>query len=488
MRESDMNTISGGVASTVLMQKAAEGIFKSVTWQSKVLIVCGSGNNAGDGYALAPMLKKSGTECEILCISSKFSPDGKYYFDKCIDLGITILQNSEKVDFSSYKIIVDCIFGTGFKGDIPENIAPVIQKINASTAYKVSCDINSGLNSDTGMSKLCVKSDLTVSIGTYKLGHFLNMAKDVIKEKSNCDIGIEIIGEKYHLIEKDDIKICFPERKNFSNKGTYGYVTLIGGCREYSGAIKLANLSLSSLKVGAGVAKLAVPEEIAPSVMPYMLESTLLPLKSYNGYVVFDKEKLDEIIKSSRVICLGMGFGQGGDNEKIIEYILKNYDSVFIIDADGLNSLAKSDKEILKNSKCKVILTPHIMEFSRLSGYSKDEIFENSVDLAKRYAKETGVTLLLKGTSTIITDGVRVFITDKGSPSMATAGSGDVLSGIICGICSQNINGDILLNVACGAYVNGRSGELAAENVNTVSALSSDTVSAIPTAISEIIK
>lgn len=520
MRESDNATIKAGTPSTELMWRAAQGIYDNVKWQSPVLIVCGKGNNAGDGYALALILQKQSIQCEILCLFDSFSPDGKYYFEKCTQGGIKIIKSGESVDFSAYKIIVDCIFGTGFKGTVSAEIIPIIEKINSSPAYVVSCDINTGLNADTGtvshneldapfsahggltatvpvdakngfgtsFDNLAIKSNLTVSIGTYKTGHFLNMAKDIMKEKVNVPIGIDIVGEKYYLIEKEDVRACFPERKNFSNKGTYGYVTLIGGCIEYSGAVKLSNLSLSALKTGVGVSKLAVPEEIANSVMPYMLESTLYPLKSHNGYIAFNQTQLDEIIKTSRVICIGMGLGQGGDNEQVIEYILKNYTGVFIIDADGLNSLAKMDIEILKNATCKVVLTPHIMEFSRLSGRGKDEIFENSIELAKAYAKETGVILLLKGTATIITDGVRVFITDTGSPAMATAGSGDVLSGIICGVCSQNINGDTTLNVAAAAYINGRCGEIAAEKINPVSALSSDTVSAIPQAITEIIK
>lgn len=488
MRESDAYTIKNYVSSKELMYRAANGIYESVTWHGKVAIVCGTGNNAGDGYALALILRQNGIYCDIFLIKEKFSEDGFYYFNKCMESAIPCLVYSGE-DFSDYDMIVDSIFGTGFHGDVGEAEAKVINAINKSGKYVVCADINSGLNGDNGLtSSVCVKSDITVSIGTLKPGYLLNMAKDNISKLVNCDIGIKSVNRPYGLIESSDVKKIFPKRANFSNKGTYGYITLIGGSYEYSGAAKLANLSLSALKAGGGVVRLAVPRCICDGVMPYLLESTLFPLDDSDGAIRFSEKQIQGAMKNSKAVAVGMGMGERGDNLKIIEYILKNYEIPVIIDADGLNALAKTDMSLVRNTRCRVILTPHLGEFSRLTGLLIEEIEKNPVEVSKKYAKENSVILLLKGPTTIITDGERVVFSDTGCPGMATAGSGDVLSGILAGICSANAcSDDMLLCVASGAYINGRAGEIAQKRTNYVSMVASDTVNGIEKAISEIL-
>ena len=197
MRESDRWTIENLVSSKELMERAGKAIFSQVSWKAPVGIICGKGNNAGDGFVVASLLKDNGIECEIvLLFEDSFSEDGKYFFEKCIEKGIPVSGSN---DYGKYATILDCIFGTGFKGEVKEPARSAIEKINASGAYVVSADINSGLNGDTGLGDLYVRSDLTVSIGTYKYGHFLGHAKEAMKDKVNCDIGIKIIGETKEL-------------------------------------------------------------------------------------------------------------------------------------------------------------------------------------------------------------------------------------------------------------------------------------------------
>lgn len=485
MRKSDAYTIENYISSKELMYKAGEGVFKSVKWQGRVAIVCGSGNNAGDGYVVANLLHEHNIPCTIFLIKEKFSEDGKFYFDKCVEAGINVELCNEETTFENYDIIVDCILGTGFRGDVRGLAGVIIQSINKSSAYVVSVDINSGLNGDNGMSSLCVESDLTVSIGDYKTGHFLNMAKDVIKDKVNCDIGIKPVDEPYYLVEKDDLKEIFKERKNYSNKGSYGYIALIGGCKKYSGAIRLAYMANAAMRSGAGVVKVGLPDSICSDVTPQILESTLYPLKDKNGEIIFNKKEIDGLIKGVKLVAIGMGIGLSDETYKVLEYILENYDGKLVIDADGLTMLSKMDEKIFKKTKCKLILTPHIKEFSRLTGLSINEILENPLKIVMEYAKEKGVVLLLKGPSTIITDGKKTYITDRGCAGMATAGSGDVLSGIISAICAYN--DDLLLSTAGAAYINGKAGELAQEETNAVSMIASDTVNNISRVISEII-
>ena len=193
MRKSDAYTIANLVPSKELMRRAGEGIFRAADWKAPVAIVCGKGNNAGDGFVAASYLHDAGIACTMILLSEEFSEDGRYYYEKAIAEGVPAVPYEVGMDFSPYGSVLDCIFGTGFHGAVAEPYADAIRQINASGAYVVSADINSGLNGDTGLGELFVRSDLTVSIGTFKHGHFRGQADDAMKQKVNCDIGIQII-------------------------------------------------------------------------------------------------------------------------------------------------------------------------------------------------------------------------------------------------------------------------------------------------------
>lgn len=477
MRGSDEYTIKYKTDSKTLMKRAGEAVFSAYDWKGKTAIVCGTGNNAGDGYVLAGLLKD---KCRLFLLKDKFSEDGKYYFDECVKMGVEYTFIDENTEFDLFDTIVDCIFGTGFKGEAEGLAKTVIDKINASGKYVISVDIPSGLNGDTGKG-YSVVSDLTVSIGTLKTGLILNQAKDKIKKLVNCPIGIDIIGEKYCLLEKEDFIGTIPERKNHSHKGTYGYTALWGGCDEYSGAVKLCNMSLAALKSGCGVNRLIVPESTAEGVMPYLLESTLFKMPHMGGKTVFAPDKINEALQGIKALAIGMGWGASDEYKKILSYILKNFKLNLVIDADGLNTLSQMDMTILQKTACRVCLTPHLKEFSRLSGIAIENI---TIESAKAFAKKYNVVLLLKGTATTVTDGENVYFVNTGCPGMATAGSGDVLSGILAGLMGY-LDCDIK-SVALGAYIAGKAGEIAQSETNAVSMTASDTVRCIGKAIGEI--
>jgi NAD(P)H-hydrate epimerase len=478
MRESDAYTCRYITDANTLMQRAGEGIYKSHDFKGRTAVVCGSGNNGGDGYVVAKLIHENGGDVTLFLLSDKFSESGKYYFDICAHIGVKTDKCTADTDFSAFDTVVDCIFGTGFHGGVRGLPADIIDRINESGAFVISADINSGLCADSGRSSKCVVSDLTVSIGTYKYGHFLGMAKDVIRNKINIDIGIGVRGRYACLFDREQATALIPKRKNDSNKGTYGYVGIIGGCTEYSGAVKLANLGACALRSGCGVAKLIVPRSIVGSVAPYILESTLCPMDDEAGHTVFNAEALDGAVARLASLSVGMGWGTSPENEKILSHILVEKELPLVIDADGLNTLARMGTDILKNTKCRVVLTPHPKEFERISGVAVSEILASPVEHAERFARENGVILLLKGASTVITDGESTFICDRGSAGMATAGSGDVLSGILTGLlgymeCSPT-------TVALGAYIAGRAGELAAKEYTETAMLAGDTAKMIP--------
>lgn len=201
MRKSDAHTIAEHTSSAELMYRAAQGIYDAVRFTGRVAIVCGKGNNAGDGYALACILCKNGIVPTIFRAGDGFSKDGLYYYKTALSLGAQEEAIASAACFTGYDIVVDCLLGTGFSGEVRGEIRNAIEQINASNAYVISADINSGLNGDTGVADIAVNSDLTVSIGAYKTGLFLNDAPYYIDKMVNADIGIHMLDEEYKLID-----------------------------------------------------------------------------------------------------------------------------------------------------------------------------------------------------------------------------------------------------------------------------------------------
>ena len=474
MRQSDAAAISAGTPGQELMRRVGEGILRAGTWKAPVAVVCGTGNNAGDGFVLAGLLADAGTACEILLQEERFTPDGRYWFDRCLEKNVPVRMWADVSSMDGYGSIADCIFGTGFHGTAAGDAARMIRLINESGAYTVSADINSGLNGDNGMAETAVRSDLTVSVGSWKPGHFLNMAKDTMAEKVNIDIGIPPEGHGIRLMEEADAAELFPPRKHFSHKGVYGYIALIGGSFRYSGAIRLAAMAGAAMRSGAGVVRLCAPRSLCEKVMPDILETTLFPLAEDAGNMVFREEEFREALKGTKTAAFGMGAGMSTETEKAVRYLTESYEGTLILDADGLNALAAIGTDRLKNAAGRIILTPHIGEFARLSGKTAAEIQHSPVALAEDFAGKHGVILLLKGPGTIVTDGKETWIVDRGTPGMATAGSGDVLSGIIAAVTAAHPD-DLVKAAACAAWINGRAGEYAAEENGEAGMTAGDT-------------
>ncbi len=286
-------------------------------------------------------------------------------------------------------------------------------------------------------------------------------------------------------LKNEDLKEIFKEREKDSHKGTYGYVGIIGGCMEYTGAIKLANMSSTALRAGCGVVRVIVPKSIETSIAPYLLEQTIFPIENDEEQKMkFNKEEIDKALDKLKAVAIGMGWGKGRDNEKILEYILETKEIPCVIDADGLNTLSQMNLDILQKTKCKVILTPHLKEFERLSKIPIEMIKENAIEIARDFASKYQVILLLKGSTTIVTDGATTYLLKRGCPGMATAGSGDVLSGVLVGMLGYHE--PTVKTVTAGSYLAGMAGELAQEKYTDISMKASDTIEMIPEAIKRI--
>lgn len=285
--------------------------------------------------------------------------------------------------------------------------------------------------------------------------------------------------------EDRDAAALFPPRPKDAHKGLFGYIALIGGSVRYSGAIRLANLAACAMRAGAGVVRLCVPQCLSVAVMPLILESTLFPLSDREGGLLFREEEFREALKGTRAAAFGMGAGLTEETKKAVRYLLREYEGILILDADGLNALAEMGPALLREAPCRTLLTPHLGEFSRLSGKSIQEIAGDPAGTAEAFALAYGTTVLLKGPETVVTDGTETLAVNRGCPGMATAGSGDVLSGILAAVCAAN-PGNLTRAAAAGAWVNGRAGEIAQERYGDVSMIASDTAAAVADAVRDL--
>lgn len=468
MRLADKFTIEQlGVSQLELVERAGKAVYDEIVKRFKggrVLVCVGKGNNGEDGRVLARLLaQKHGFSVNVFSVSQALFG----LFDK------------------KYDIIIDCIFGTGLNRVVEGKYLKAIQLINKANAYVISCDIPSGINGTTGqIMGECVKANLTIAIQELKLGHFLGDAIDYCGEIVAKDIGISVWEEDcVFRLNTESIKKYFPKRDRNVHKGCFGKSVVIGGSKDFSGSVLLSMNALSALKMGVGYSTIVVPECLFNACIGLNPECILNSAPETNGKLAFDFEFYSKYLKVSSIV-IGMGLGVSEHGYRIIEYFIKNYTGNLIIDADGLNCLSKFGVDILKQKKCNVVLTPHVLEFSRLSGIEKQEILANPIESAKDFAKEYNVIVLLKNSVSVITDGERTFLNTTGCSGMAKAGSGDVLSGVLAGVLA-NAN-DLVEGTAVGAYLFGLAGEKACKVHNDYTMTASDIISCFASVINSL--
>ena len=469
MRLADEYTINKlGVPQEILVERAGICVVEEIKKRfigGRVLVCIGKGNNGADGIVIARELSKvHGFSVTTLNVSNGIFK----LFDK------------------KYDIVVDCIFGTGLNRNVDGKYKTAIERINSLGAFVVTCDISSGLNGNNGKVMGCaVKANLTVAIQEYKLGHFLNDGPDYSGEVVAKDIGISIWGENYaKKLNDSSVSTFFPKRNKNVHKGNFGKACVFGGSINYTGSIILSANALCALKMGVGYVNLVVPNSLFNAYVGKVPEALLSSFDDGEN-VSLDENCLNNLLKYDS-IAIGMGMGVTEKVYQTIKYLLTNYNGKLLIDADGLNSISKFGVEILKNKKCEVVLTPHVAEFSRLTGKSVQDIIDNPINSAIEFAQNYGVVLLLKNATSIITDGNEVYLNTTGTPAMAKAGSGDVLSGLTAGLLARN--NETLITVAVASYLFGKLGESASAKQNDYTVIASDLIDNIPLVINEISK
>ncbi len=484
MRAADEYTIQNlGVPAHVLMERAGQALCKraaALARGGEILCVCGGGNNGGDGFVCARLLLESGVAVECLSVGEIRSTLCKENFALWTQMGG--VTHTEIPTQKRYALIIDCLFGTGFRGALHQT--KLAEYIIKSGAKVLAADIPSGVNGDNGcVEDTAIRADVTLAIGEKKAGLYLGDGIDFAGEVLCADIGIKLPCDEIayaHIIEEEFVKAVLPKRKRNTHKGSFGKAAIVAGSEQYTGAAYLscaAELAtLACMRSGAGYTTLYLPKNLLSAFTLKMPECLL---KSINdgGRYAFNEDIMRELLVYD-TIAFGTGMGVSLDVYLGVKYLLEHFEGKLVLDADALNAWAEFGKEelltVCQNKKCDVVLTPHIKEFSRLSGESVQSILEKGLFAPQVFAKTHHVTVILKNAASIITDGERVYLNIRGTCGQAKAGSGDVLAGVVTGLCASGLSA---FTATCvGAYLTGKAAELAVEKTGEYSLLASDVI------------
>lgn len=490
MRDIDKKAVEVcGIPSIVLMENAAIACVNHLTQldlnRKKTAVFCGKGNNGGDGLAIARHLINLGIDTSVFLVcGDDFSGDALINYKILLNMGADISEitdiNSLKYIIMSHDVIVDAIFGTGIKGEITGICAYVIDSINRFSKFTFSVDIPSGVNADNGrVENIAVNADMTVTFGAYKTGMLSFPGSDycgkIILE--NISIPKRITENiSINIIDTETAASRFPKRTNDSHKGDYGKLLIIGASKGLTGAAAMS--AEAALKCGTGLITLGVPKSVNDILEAKLTEPMTAPLSDTDGIInISSLPKIFELTEHCNALLFGPGLGRADDIKTILRKILKISKIPIIIDADGLFALSQ-DMDMLSDCSCSLIFTPHEMEFSRISGYSLEEIKKDRIGTSKKFATEFGVTLVLKGAKTIVTfpDGTQ-YINITGNNGMATGGSGDVLAGMIGAFAARGCTE--YDSALLGVYYHSLAGDKAAELFGKNALTPSDIISSI---------
>lgn len=496
-----------GQPSVVLMEKAAERVFEVACSLCEdifdedflVTVLCGCGNNGGDGMAVARMMHQRGINVCACIIGDEDRSTEEFRLQKKIYVGLGG-ELSETPEYES-DLVIDAMLGIGVKGSVRDELSEIIDELNATHNdignVVVSIDIPSGLNADTGVVMgSAVYADYTVCLGCYKAGILLNDGPSHCGQYINYDIGIEPPSECVALRpDYDDIYSLIPRRYEQSNKSTYGKVAIIAGSHGMPGAAVLS--TRAALASGVGMVKLLTDESLVPmfaDILPEVMVDSYCVGGYYDSdcdYSDVNCEAIDEAIEWCDAILIGPGLGRDSLAEDVFLHVMdcsNKCGKPIVIDADGLYHLSAHMNTLRDRKGISTILTPHPGEFARLFGTEIIEGKHQDIDFLKSLAREYNVTLLAKDYTSIVaadtTYSNAVFINTFGTNALATAGTGDVLAGLTL---------TMLVNIENAAEaclvsnaIHGLAGILASEDTNDRAVTASDVVCNIPEAINKI--
>jgi NAD(P)H-hydrate epimerase len=554
MREIDRRTIGeAGIPGLRLMERAGAGVYKVArrcmeeARSNEALVICGRGNNGGDGFVAARMLHLAGFDvsCWLIGSSEELRGDAAKELQAAVQAGLRV-QESACEDLSDLRasvpgppqagkgpaVVVDALLGTGTRGPVEGQLGRAIELLNelsSAGARVISVDIPSAMEADTGKPAssqagkpagpakaacpssardappahsqagkalgLCVRADETVTMGLPKLG--LLAAPGLAGRVHVVDIGVpaEIIQEAEaaaELIEPAQVRRCFPRRRRDAHKGDFGRVLVVAGSVGMTGAAALC--SEAALRIGAGLVYLAVPMSLN-DIMEVKLTEVITRPVAETPRRTFSAEALpqiEELAQGCDAVALGPGIGQSEELSELVAQLVQRLDRPLVLDADGLNNLsartARPGAELLRQRQFgRTVITPHPGELGRLLGLSPAEVQSDRFGAASSAAERFGCIVALKGAATLVAqEGKLTHVSPTGNPGMASGGTGDVLTGMIVGLVAQGVEP---FEAACaGVYLHGLAGDVAAQQVTEACLTAGELLQALPEAVRKVME
>jgi len=505
MREIDRLTIDKfDVPSLTLMERAGAAVTQAIVERfarnakKGVLIVAGKGNNGGDGFVVARLLKKRRIPSEVALLArpDELSPDAAHNLRAYLKLkgkvteiaAANLDQLNDRVGKNA--LIVDAILGTGTKSEVRGLFADAIALIHASGLPVVAVDIPSGLDTDKGVPLgVAIQAEMTVALAFPKLGEVIYPGAKYAGELAVADIGIDKravaeVAPRTELLEHETIRWLAPRREPDTHKGSYGHVLILAGSRGKTGAAMLS--SRAAMRSGAGLTTLAAPRSLN-SIFAGALVEVMTELLRDNAAEEVEPLTDDEwrrLLERKNALLFGPGIGVSPATQNMLRWLLRNLDRPWVIDADGLNNLVL-EIDRLRHAKMAPVLTPHPGEMARLTGKSTSEVNADRIEIARSFAVEHRCHLVLKGARTVIaTPGGKVFINPTGNPGMASAGMGDVLAGMLASLLGQGLPAEDAMKL--GVYLHGFVGDRVARNKGEIGLIASDIIEGLPSGLHDL--
>lgn len=485
MKAADQYTIQKlEVPSLELMEHAAQACVQVLEDEkvdlSHVCVVCGSGNNGGDGFAIARILQNNRYSVETFCVGNPehYTEETQEQMHRLQECGGKITYGMPQED--SYSVIIDAVFGVGLSRKVEGRYRQVIEQMNRMRGTKFAVDIPSGLSATTGCILGCAfKADYTVTFQLKKIGLELSQGRTMAGRVIVPDIGIstDSICEDQEIVRtagKNIYRKMLPDRPEDSNKGTYGRLLVIAGSKGMAGAAYLN--AHAAYMTGAGLVRVYTSSDNREILQ------TLLPEAIITTYEEYNKEELLSLLTWADSVCIGSGLGMSRLSEKILKTVIEYVKVPCLIDADGLNLLAENKNYLNQMAERRFVITPHMKEMSRLTGTPVEELKADRIQILKDFISRYRITCVLKDSRTLIASeekGIRMNLT--GNSAMAKAGSGDVLAGVISGWMVQGKEAEDAAEL--GTYIHGLSGDLAKFEKGVYSVMARDLIEYISKAL-----
>jgi NAD(P)H-hydrate epimerase len=511
MQEMDRQTIAThGIPGLELMENAGRGATRVLLDQfgdqvrAGVGIICGKGNNGGDGFVIARCLAEKGIDVSVylLAKTAALKGDAAANLERLVPLDIRVIEipdedtfSKTKSSLSDYGLLVDAILGTGLTSDVRglfEIVINFINALNRTGSAVFAVDIPSGLNADTGQPcGTCIRAQGTATFGLAKIGHFTYPGAEYTGTLEIIDIGIpgsvvQAVGPKQYLLTSEQIRSYLHPRSADTHKGRTGHLLVIAGSPGKTGAAAMT--AMSAMRSGAGLVTLGIAESLNPILETQVLEVMSAPLPENQNGVLGNTafEDIKKMEAGKTCLAIGPGIGQAEETRSLVKKIISQSQIPVVIDADGLNNIA-AQTQLLKNIKCPAVLTPHPGEMARLMDVTPAEVQQNRLQCARDFATNFKVHLVLKGAATVIAhpDG-SAYMNPTGNPGMASGGMGDVLTGVLAGFITQGFTPEAATHAA--VYVHGAAADTLAKTIGPIGYLASEVMNAIPVEIKKLME